>query len=217
MFDQPNQNLPEPEDILTPAEGPAPAKTALEAGRLRPVGEPPAEEPAGEEIEIRQPLLTKRKAIVLGVIIILVVAGVAAFLIFRRGAPPSPPPSPAVREGEEVAPAPAAQLEIPPLAPPTPAPAPVTQPVTIPPPAAELPSPVDSDGDGLSDPEEVTAGTNPLAADTDGDGLNDREELKVWKTNPLAADTDGDGFLDGAEVQNGYNPNGPGKLLPPTP
>ena len=32
---------------------------------------------------------------------------------------------------------------------------------------------VDSDGDGLTDKEDVDAGADPLNADTDGDGLND--------------------------------------------
>jgi hypothetical protein len=71
----------------------------------------------------------------------------------------------------------------------------------------------DTDGDGLTDYQEVNVWqTNPLVADTDGDGLADGDEVNVWHTNPLVADTDGDGFPDGSEVQNGYNPNGPGKL-----
>ena len=65
----------------------------------------------------------------------------------------------------------------------------------------------------MSDAEEKVLGTDPLKADIDGDGLFDREEVKVYKTDPLKADTDGDSYLDGAEVQNGYNPNGAGKLL----
>ena len=35
----------------------------------------------------------------------------------------------------------------------------------------------------------------------------------VYKTDPLKADTDGDGVIDGVEVDNGYDPNGSGKLL----
>ena len=38
---------------------------------------------------------------------------------------------------------------------------------------------VDSDGDGLSDGEEATLGTNPDNPDTDGDGLTDGEEVLV--------------------------------------
>ena len=59
----------------------------------------------------------------------------------------------------------------------------------------------DTDGDGLSDGLEVNVyRTNPLVTDTDNDGLNDKIELEVYKTNPLAADTDGDNLVDGAEI-----------------
>lgn len=57
----------------------------------------------------------------------------------------------------------------------------------------------DTDGDGLSDGEEITRGTNPLLADTDGDGLSDGEEI-TRATNPLLADTDGDGLGDLQEI-----------------
>jgi hypothetical protein len=33
--------------------------------------------------------------------------------------------------------------------------------------------PPDSDGDGLNDFDEITAGTNPFGTDTDGDGVAD--------------------------------------------
>jgi outer membrane protein OmpA-like peptidoglycan-associated protein len=59
----------------------------------------------------------------------------------------------------------------------------------------------DTDGDGLTDGDEVNVyKTNPLKADSDGDGLNDGDEVKVYKTNPNVADTDGDGLSDGDEV-----------------
>lgn len=64
------------------------------------------------------------------------------------------------------------------------------------------PNNADTDGDGLTDGAEVnTHETNPLVADTDGDGLNDGEEVNSHKTNPLVADTDGDGLSDGDEVK----------------
>ena len=72
--------------------------------------------------------------------------------------------------------------------------------------------PSDIDKDGLSDEEEILLGTNPSRADTDLDGLSDYDEVKVYFTNPIKNDTDGDGYMDGIEVQNGYDPNGPGKL-----
>lgn len=71
----------------------------------------------------------------------------------------------------------------------------------------------DADGDGLTDEEELKLGTNSTQVDTDKDNLSDREEIKVYKTDPLNPDTDGDTYLDGNEVQAGYNPKGPGKLL----
>ena len=71
---------------------------------------------------------------------------------------------------------------------------------------------LDSDLDGLSNEEEKQLGTNPNNIDTDGDGLTDYEEVSIYHTNPLNADTDGDGFNDGIEVRRGYNPLGPGKL-----
>ena len=59
----------------------------------------------------------------------------------------------------------------------------------------------DTDGDGLSDGEEVLQyKTDPLKADTDGDGLKDGEEVQRYKTDPLKIDTDGDGLKDGEEV-----------------
>jgi len=72
---------------------------------------------------------------------------------------------------------------------------------------------VDTDGDGLTDEEEDTYGTNANAMDSDLDGLFDREELKIYLTDPLDFDTDGDGFEDGQEVRSGYDPKGPGKLI----
>ena len=73
-------------------------------------------------------------------------------------------------------------------------------------------SPVDSDGDGLTDEEEASLGTNPNIIDSDNDGLSDYEEVKIYQTNPLVVDTDGDSYPDGTEVRGGYNPNGEGKL-----
>jgi outer membrane protein OmpA-like peptidoglycan-associated protein len=59
----------------------------------------------------------------------------------------------------------------------------------------------DTDGDGLTDGDEVNVyKTNPLKADSDGDGLKDGDEVKIYKTDPNKADTDGDGLSDGDEV-----------------
>lgn len=57
----------------------------------------------------------------------------------------------------------------------------------------------DGDRDGLTDPQELENGTDPLRADTDSDGLMDGSELDLG-TDPLVNDTDGDGILDGNET-----------------
>ncbi|MFH1522982.1 MAG: binary toxin-like calcium binding domain-containing protein [Patescibacteria group bacterium] len=75
-----------------------------------------------------------------------------------------------------------------------------------------IPSPKDSDSDGLTDEEEKKLGTDINNVDSDDDGLFDREEVKVYKTDPLNADSDNDGYLDGEEVKQGLNPKGSGKL-----
>ncbi|MFW6347840.1 MAG: OmpA family protein, partial [Cyclonatronaceae bacterium] len=63
----------------------------------------------------------------------------------------------------------------------------------------------DSDDDGLSDGDEVDVyGTDPLNPDTDEDGLNDYDEVMVHNTDPLVADTDGDGLSDFDEIDT-YN------------
>lgn len=45
--------------------------------------------------------------------------------------------------------------------------------------------------------------------DTDGDGLSDYDELNLYKTSPYLEDTDGDGFKDGEEIKSGADPNCP--------
>lgn len=98
----------------------------------------------------------------------------------------------------------------------------------------------DTDGDGLSDGEEIDPTirwreytedediieyetyvevyfrviTDPNNVDTDADGLHDWTELS-YKTDPTIPDTDRDGLADGFEVVEGYNPliaNGDGDL-----
>jgi outer membrane protein OmpA-like peptidoglycan-associated protein len=63
------------------------------------------------------------------------------------------------------------------------------------------PNKADTDGDGLSDGDEVNKyHTNPLKVDSDIDNLPDKDEIMVNKTDPNKADTDGDGLSDGDEV-----------------
>jgi uncharacterized repeat protein (TIGR02543 family) len=66
---------------------------------------------------------------------------------------------------------------------------------------------LDSDGDGLTDLDEVALGTDPLDPDSDNDGISDGTEVRgsqnrfgACPTNPLAADTDGDTLQDGREI-----------------
>ncbi len=68
----------------------------------------------------------------------------------------------------------------------------------------------DTDGDGLSDYDEVHVyGTNPVLADSDGDGLSDGDEVLIHGTDPLNPDTDGDGMGDGFEIDHGFDPLDP--------
>lgn len=71
---------------------------------------------------------------------------------------------------------------------------------------------LDTDKDGVRDIDEKRYNTDINLSDTDADGLNDYLEIFQYKTNPTVTDSDGDGYLDGNEVDNGYDPNGPGKL-----
>jgi hypothetical protein len=43
----------------------------------------------------------------------------------------------------------------------------------------EVPQPIDTDGDGLTDDQEAALSTNPNLADTDGDGLSDGLEVRL--------------------------------------
>ncbi|MDD4341790.1 MAG: hypothetical protein PHO14_06100, partial [Kiritimatiellae bacterium] len=70
----------------------------------------------------------------------------------------------------------------------------------------------DADGDGLTNLEEYQYGTDPQNPDTDGDGLSDYDEVKVYGTDPLDPDTDGDGLPDGWEMQHGFDPLSDGGL-----
>ncbi|MCP3905783.1 MAG: hypothetical protein GY715_19320 [Planctomycetes bacterium] len=86
----------------------------------------------------------------------------------------------------------------------------------------------DSDGDGLTDAEELAlaAGSgcpDPGNADSDGDTINDGDEVNTHLTDPCNADTDGDGLADDWELlgipwtDTGGNPRRYLLNLPPSP
>ncbi|WP_437756186.1 DUF3344 domain-containing protein [Sorangium sp. So ce1389] len=65
----------------------------------------------------------------------------------------------------------------------------------------------DSDDDGIDDPTEIDAGTDPNDADSDDDGVTDGEEPSFGEDsdddgliNALDPDSDNDGLYDGTEV-----------------
>jgi Bacterial TSP3 repeat len=71
---------------------------------------------------------------------------------------------------------------------------------------------VDTDGDGLSDADEVVRGTDPGALDTDRDAMNDGDEVEAG-TDPTNPDSDGDGVPDGAETLHGLVQGAPESAL----
>jgi serine/threonine protein kinase len=77
----------------------------------------------------------------------------------------------------------------------------------------------DTDGDGLTDGDEVLIyRTDPRNQDSDGDGLSDFDEINTHKTNPNLADTDADGVSDYMEIALGTDPRvpNPPTVAPPT-
>jgi len=138
---------------------------------------------------------------------------ITAGLTYFNAGPEERKPAPVPKVEPVVVPAPA----------PTPPPKPVEVQVTPPPPpvkpvVAPDPKTMDSDGDGLTDYDEVNVyKTDPKNPDTDGDGLKDGAEVLQYKTDPLNPDTDGDGLKDGAEVMqyktNPLNPDTDGDGL----
>ena len=70
------------------------------------------------------------------------------------------------------------------------------------------PNDADSDDDGLNDGDEIANGTNPNNSDSDNDGLSDRDETLIG-TDPNDSDTDDDGLTDGDEVIAGTDANNP--------
>ena len=215
------QNTNEPEDIFAGAPEPEPAapldlKSALANKKLKPIGEEgspvagvgsmPSGMKAMPQIEITPPLLSKKSVfVVIGIILIIGLGAGTVWGIFKASQKEEPKNT--ITNTVPV--------NVPVVATPI-----VTSTVEVVIPEFSVTTtpavgvvPPDTDGDGLSDEEEVKYGTDYLKIDTDGDGLSDYEEIMIWKTDPLIADTDGDSYNDGVEVKNGFNPLGSGKLL----
>lgn len=214
MFDNltPPTNLPtakEPEDMF---EKVAPSATASSAPSVLP---PPLADPTGSSAatapaEIKSPLVSSRRVIVVGGVVlgVLVIAGVgfAAFRFVRNAASPLP-------VAENSAPTSTVQETAVPQIPELPSPLPLPG-ESVPEQEQLAPNvPVDSDGDGLTDAEEEGLGTIKENPDSDNDELLDGEEAKTYQTDPMNPDTDGDTYLDGQEVKSGYNPKGEGRIF----
>jgi uncharacterized protein YkwD len=59
------------------------------------------------------------------------------------------------------------------------------------------------------DPNDDNGGNGNGAVDSDGDGISDADEVDFFGTNPQVFDTDGDGVGDGEEFFNGTDPVDP--------
>ncbi|QTA79932.1 Uncharacterized protein dnl_22140 [Desulfonema limicola] len=68
----------------------------------------------------------------------------------------------------------------------------------------------DNDNDELKNYDEFKYGTHPFEPDSDGDGLTDGQEVQQYGTNPVMEDSDQGGKPDGYEVFNGSSPLDPG-------
>ena len=68
---------------------------------------------------------------------------------------------------------------------------------------------LDLDSDGLTNLEELAAGTDPIEPDTDGEGLLDGVEVQSFSSDPLLPDTDDDRLTDDSEFRLGTDPTNP--------
>lgn len=60
----------------------------------------------------------------------------------------------------------------------------------------------------------LAATSNPSSSDSDGDGLSDGDEVNLHGTNPTSSDSDGDGSSDSEELTLGSDPNDADDFFP---
>ncbi len=65
---------------------------------------------------------------------------------------------------------------------------------------------LDTDSDGVSDTKEIGIDTDLNNPDSDGEGLTDGEEVNIYGTDPNVEDTDGDSYTDKEEVDADTDP-----------
>lgn len=65
----------------------------------------------------------------------------------------------------------------------------------------------DYDNDNLTNEKEVELGTDPFNPDTDGDGLSDGQEVNRYETDPLKWSTSGDNISDYVKVEKELDVN----------
>jgi hypothetical protein len=205
----PTQSKPEastpPPPHGQPSTPPPPAKTPpMKESVPEPVAPPFAKVAEDKEsatatpippLKVQQGNLVKYFVIALLVILVLAAAGLISYWLLGRTA------EPAMTVLDEEVDAFAVEVEEP------------AEEEVEPDPEPEPEPELDTDRDGLSDIQEAELGTSLRIADTDADGLSDYEELNTWNTDPLDPDTDGDSYIDGAEIDSGFDPNGPGQLF----
>lgn len=63
----------------------------------------------------------------------------------------------------------------------------------------------DWNNDGITNEKAEEIGLNIVVSDSDGDGLSDADEINIYKTNPLKYSTTDDIYSDGQKVALGYD------------
>jgi hypothetical protein len=73
---------------------------------------------------------------------------------------------------------------------------------------------IDTDGDGLPDPQEANLCTDPTLFDTDGDGLSDGIEINNGSNpcDPCSPVNDSPDCADGIHIPTAFSPDGVGNV-----